>query len=47
LLAILLRVGVSGTNVVQLAQQLLVERGGWPGLLRADYADLCLSLFAL
>ena len=41
LLAILLRVGVTGTNVVQLAQQLLVERGGWPGLLRADYADLC------
>jgi DNA repair protein RadC len=41
LLAILLRVGVAGTNVVQLAQQLLVERGGWPGLLRADYADLC------
>lgn len=41
LLAILLRVGVSGTNVVQLAQQLLVERGGWPGLLRTDYADLC------
>ena len=41
LLAILLRVGVAGTNVVQLAQQLLVERGGWAGLLRADYADLC------
>jgi DNA repair protein RadC len=41
LLAILLRVGVAGTNVVQLAQQLLVERGGWPGLLRTDYADLC------
>src|SRR6185436_3264792 len=41
LLAILLRVGVAGTNVVQLAQQLLVERGGWPGLLRADYVDLC------
>jgi len=37
----LLRVGVAGTNVVQLAQQLLVERGGWPGLLRADYTDLC------
>ncbi len=33
--------GVTGTNVVQLAQQLLVERGGWPGLLRTDYADLC------
>src|SRR5262249_12782885 len=41
LLAILLRVGVAGTNGVQLAQQLLVERGGWPGLLRTDYADLC------
>jgi DNA repair protein RadC len=41
LLAILLRVGVAGTNVVQLAQQLLAERGGWPGLLRAEYADLC------
>jgi DNA repair protein RadC len=41
LLAILLRVGVAGTNVVQLAQQLLVERGGWGGLMRADYTDLC------
>src|SRR5919198_3168792 len=41
LLAILLRVGVAGTNVVQLSQQLLVERGGWSGLMRADYADLC------
>jgi DNA repair protein RadC len=41
LLAILLRVGVAGTNVLQLAQQMLVERGGWAGLMRADYADLC------
>jgi DNA repair protein RadC len=41
LLAILLRVGVTGTNVVQLSQQLLVEQGGWPGLLRIDYVDLC------
>jgi DNA repair protein RadC len=41
LLAILLRVGVAGTNVVQLAQQLLVEHGGWSGLLRIDYMDLC------
>jgi DNA repair protein RadC len=41
LLAILLRVGVAGTNVLQLAQQLLVENGGWPGLLRADYRALC------
>jgi DNA repair protein RadC len=41
LLAILLRVGVSGTNVIQLAQQLLAEHRGWPGLLRADYRELC------
>src|SRR6266508_4932676 len=41
LLAILLRVGVAGTNVVQLAQQLLVENGGWPGLMRVDYQQLC------
>ena len=41
LLAILLRVGVAGINVVQLAQQLLVEYGGWPGLMRADYRELC------
>jgi len=41
LLAILLRVGVAGTNVVQLAQQLLVENGGWPGLMRVDYQELC------
>src|SRR5215217_9271599 len=41
LLAILLRVGVAGTNVLQLAQQLLVEHGGWTGLLQANYADLC------
>jgi DNA repair protein RadC len=41
LLAILLRVGVAGTNVGVLAQQLLVEYGGWPGLLRADYHELC------
>ncbi|MCS6889833.1 MAG: hypothetical protein NZQ09_16645, partial [Chloroflexus sp.] len=32
LLAILLRVGVSGTNVLQLAQQLLGDYGGWQGL---------------
>lgn len=41
LLAILLRVGVEGTNVLQLAQELLVEYHGWSGLLRADYAELC------
>lgn len=41
LLAILLRVGLPGTNVLQLAQQLLSEHGGLPGLLRADYHELC------
>lgn len=41
LLAILLRVGVSGTSVLQLAQQLLAEHRGWRGLMRADYATLC------
>ncbi|ACL23701.1 RadC family protein [Chloroflexus aggregans] len=41
LLAILLRVGISGTNVLQLAQQLLGEYGGWIGLQVADYNDLC------
>ncbi|NJN16243.1 MAG: DNA repair protein RadC [Oscillochloris sp.] len=41
LLAILLRVGVSGTNVLQLAQELLSEYRGWSGLLRVDYHELC------
>nr|WP_165774565.1 DNA repair protein RadC [Candidatus Viridilinea mediisalina] len=41
LLAILLRVGVPGLNVLNLAQQMLHEHGGWPGLLRMDYHDLC------
>lgn len=41
LLAILLRVGVSGTNVLQLSQQLLRDYGGWIGLQRAEYNDLC------
>ncbi|NCC31705.1 MAG: JAB domain-containing protein [Chloroflexia bacterium] len=41
LLAILLRVGVPGFNVLQLAQQTLVECEGWPGLLRIEYNDLC------
>jgi DNA repair protein RadC len=40
LLAILLRVGVEGANVVQLAQQLLAELGGWAGLQRADFAEI-------
>jgi DNA repair protein RadC len=40
LLAILLRVGVEGTNVVQLSQQLLADLGGWAGLQRADFAEI-------
>jgi DNA repair protein RadC len=41
LLAILLRVGVPGLNVLHLAQQTLLEYGGWSGLLRVDHGDLC------
>ncbi|MEI8166761.1 MAG: UPF0758 domain-containing protein, partial [Chloroflexales bacterium] len=41
LLAILLRVGVPGVNVLQLSQQTLVDYGGWSGLLRAEYEGLC------
>lgn len=40
LLAILLRVGVQGVNVLQLSQQLLYEHGGWAGLMRSDFGDL-------
>ncbi|MBA3947719.1 MAG: DNA repair protein RadC [Herpetosiphonaceae bacterium] len=41
LLAILLRVGVEGQNVVQLAQEMLHTYGGWPGLQRLAFADVC------
>jgi DNA repair protein RadC len=40
LLALLLRTGVAGTGVLQLAQQLLAAFGGVGGLLRADVDDL-------
>jgi DNA repair protein RadC len=40
LLAIMLRVGVEGANVIQLAQQLLVEHGGWAGLQRAGFEEI-------
>lgn len=40
LLAILLRVGSTGMNVIELARQLLHEFGGWRGLQRADFADV-------
>ncbi len=41
LLAILLRVGTNGANVLQLAYQLLAECGGWAGLQLLDFNDLC------
>ena len=40
LLALLLRTGIQGTPVLQLAQQLLDQFGGWHGLLHARVADL-------
>ena len=40
LLALLLRTGVQGTSVLQLAQGLLDRFGGWAGLLAADVRDL-------
>ena len=40
LLAILLH-GVPDANLLPLAQQLLVDHGGWMGLQHADYAELC------
>ena len=41
LVAILLRVGVPGLNVVQLAQKMLIEHGGWAGLQRLTFHELC------
>jgi len=40
LLALLLRTGIAGTGVLQLAQQVLDAFGGWAGLLRATPKDL-------
>ncbi len=41
LLAILLRSGIAGMNVLQLAQKLMIEHGGWKGLQRVDFETLC------
>ncbi|MGD2155272.1 MAG: DNA repair protein RadC [Anaerolineales bacterium] len=41
LLAILLRVGVSGENAVQVGQRLLQTFEGLPGLQKATFADIC------
>jgi DNA repair protein RadC len=40
LIAILLRSGIEGRNVLQLAQDLIAEIGGLTGLHRASYAEL-------
>lgn len=41
LIAILLRVGVGGENVMNLAQRVLATFGGLAGLARASLSDLC------
>ena len=41
LIAILLRVGVGGENVVVLAQRLLAHFGGLAGIARASVTELC------
>jgi DNA repair protein RadC len=41
LLAIILRVGVEGANVLDVARSLLAEFGGLAGLMQADFATLC------
>lgn len=40
LLAILLRTGLQGQNVIQLAQQILRDHGGWIGLQRLTFEEL-------
>lgn len=40
LLALLLRTGIKGVSVLQLAQQMLDQLGGWRGLLQTSLADL-------
>ena len=41
LLAILLRVGVQGTNAVELGNQILARFGSLSAIQKADFADLC------
>lgn len=40
LLAILLRTGVTGINVVELARKLLIEHGSWVGLQRLSFEEI-------
>ena len=41
LLAIILRTGTRGDNALELANKLLSKYGGLPGLVRADFQELC------
>ena len=41
LLAIILRTGTRGDNALELANKLLAKFGGLPGLVRADFRELC------
>ena len=41
LLAIILRTGSRGDNALELASKLLAKYGGLPGLVRADFRELC------
>ena len=41
LLAIVLRTGTRGDNALELANKLLAKYGGLPGLVRADFRELC------
>ena len=41
LLAIILRTGTRGDNALELAHKLLAKYGGLPGLVRADFRELC------
>jgi DNA repair protein RadC len=41
LLAIILRIGSRGDNALELANRLLAKYGGLPGLVRADFRELC------
>jgi DNA repair protein RadC len=40
LLAILLRTGVTGMNVIEMARKLLIEHGGWAGLQRLSFEEM-------
>src|SRR5947209_16501414 len=41
LLAIILRTGSRGDNALEMANKLLAKDGGLPGLVRADFRELC------